>query len=407
MEPGYVNKKVFASYKKLFAMNLPFKPILAFVSSYLILSFSSPSTQETKTAEPLQKSSDAPKIQAAILLDVSNSMDGLIEQAKAQLWNMVSVMGKAKCNGQTPQIEIALYEYGRTNNDVNRGYVKQISPFTSDLDKLSQYLFSLTTYGGDEYCGQVIHTSLDELNWDADPNSYKVIFISGNEDFLQGKLHYTLACDRAKKKGVIVNTIYCGDRLQGIKEHWNLLGECGNGNFTNINSDAKPEDIPTPYDSTLITLNYKLNGTYILYGKEGKRGESLQQAMDTQNYQLSTSAGISRISAKAEKNLYVNSGWDLVDAKNNDKKVLERIDLKTLPDSLRNKNKEQLEAIITQKSNERTNIQNKIKDVSAKRAAYINEEKARRAKNNSDQTLETEVERMIREQVKRFNMKIE
>ena len=36
----------------------------------------------------------APKIQVAILLDVSNSMDGLIEQAKAQLWNMVSVMGR-------------------------------------------------------------------------------------------------------------------------------------------------------------------------------------------------------------------------------------------------------------------------------------------------------------------------
>jgi hypothetical protein len=53
-------------------------------------------------------------------------MDGLIEQAKAQLWTMVNVMGKAKCNGETPQIEIALYEYGRDNNDLRKGYVKQI-----------------------------------------------------------------------------------------------------------------------------------------------------------------------------------------------------------------------------------------------------------------------------------------
>jgi hypothetical protein len=80
-------------------------------------------------------------IQAAILLDVSNSMDGLIDQAKAQLWNMVSVMGKAKCNGLTPNIEIALYEYGRSTNDGTKGYVKQISAFTSDLDKLSKNLF--------------------------------------------------------------------------------------------------------------------------------------------------------------------------------------------------------------------------------------------------------------------------
>jgi len=386
-------------------MNLFLKPAIAFVSSWLVLSFSTPVKQvSTETLVPKKSKS---KIQAAILLDVSNSMDGLIEQAKAQLWNMVSVMGKAKCNGETPQIEIALYEYGRTNNDVNKGYVKQISPFTSDLDKLSQHLFSLTTYGGDEYCGQVIHTSLDELNWDADSNSYKVIFISGNEDFLQGKVHYTLACSEARKKGVIVNTIYCGDRLQGIKEHWNLSAECGNGNFTNINSDAKQEEIPTPYDSTLITLNYKLNGTYVSYGANGAGGYALQGKMDAQNVQVSTAAGIARISAKADDKLYFNSTWDLVDAKSNDKEILKKIDLKTLPDSLKNKNKEELEAIIAQKSTERTKIQNEIKDISTKREAFIVEEKARRAKGNTDQTLETEVEKMIREQVKRYNMKID
>jgi len=385
-------------------MNLLFKPAIAFVSSWLVLGFSSPVKPAAEAPTPKRSKS---KIQAAILLDVSNSMDGLIDQAKAQLWNMVSVMGKAKCDDGAPQIEIALYEYGRTNNDVNKGYVKQISPFTSDLDKLSQSLFSLKTYGGDEYCGQVIYTSLDELKWDTDANSYKVIFISGNEDFLQGKVHYTLACAEAKKKGVIVNTIYCGDRLQGIKEHWNLSAECGNGSFTNINSDAKPEDIPTPYDTTLITLNNKLNRTYIYYGSDGRRGYALQSSMDTQNTKLSKAAGVARISAKADASMYLNSGWDLVDAKNNDKDILKKIDPKTLPDSLKNKNKEQLEAIITQKNNERNTIQNEIKAVSSKRENFINAEKARRAKGNSDQTLETEVEKIIREQVRRFNMKIE
>src|SRR5688572_9246335 len=117
-----------------------------------------------------------PKIQVAILLDVSNSMDGLIEQAKSQLWNMVSVMGRAKCDGQTPQIEIALYEYGSPRNDEKSGYVKQISPFTTDLDGLSAKLFALTTNGGSEYCGQVIYSSIDELKWDTSSLNYKVIF---------------------------------------------------------------------------------------------------------------------------------------------------------------------------------------------------------------------------------------
>src|SRR6186713_2128025 len=130
-------------------MNLLFKPAIAFFSSWLVLSFSSPSTHQTGIETP-GKVKNSPKIQAAVLLDVSNSMDGLIEQAKAQLWNMVSVMGKAKCDGVSPQIEIALYEYGRSSNSVTDGYVKQINGFMSDLDQLSQNLFKLTTNGGDE-----------------------------------------------------------------------------------------------------------------------------------------------------------------------------------------------------------------------------------------------------------------
>jgi len=388
-------------------MNLLFKPAIAFFSSYLVLSFSSFSNHETSLETP-EKLKNGPKIQAAILLDVSNSMDGLIEQAKAQLWTMVNVMGKAKCNGETPQIEIALYEYGRDNNDLKKGYVKQITPFTSDLDNLSQKLFQLTTNGGQEYCGYVIHTSLNELNWDTASANYKVIFISGNEDFLQGNISYTLACTEAKNKGVIVNTIYCGDRLQGIKEHWNLLGECGNGSFTNINSDAKPEDIPTPYDSTLITLNNKLNGTYLSYGYMGRSKKELQGAMDVANSNINSYAGVNRAVSKSSSKTYNNSSWDLVDAKADDNKILEKVDFKTLPDSLQKKSKAELEVIVNQKSTERASIQKEMQNVNTKREAYIAAEKIKKAKaGNNSQTLESEVEKIIREQAKRFNMKIE
>jgi hypothetical protein len=388
-------------------MNLLFKPAIAFFSSYLVLSFSSPINHRTEIETP-KKIKNNPKIQAAILLDVSNSMDGLIEQAKAQLWTMVNVMGKAKCNGETPQIEIALYEYGRDNNDLKKGYVKQITPFTSDLDNLSQKLFQLTTNGGEEYCGYVIHTSLNELKWDTTSSNYKVIFISGNEDFLQGNISYTLACTEAKNKGVIVNTIYCGDRLQGIKEHWNLLGECGNGSFTNINSDAKPEDIPTPYDSTLITLNNKLNATYIYYGAAGKGKKELQGSMDVANLTVNSYAGVNRAVAKASPGTYKNSTWDLVDAKEDDKKILDKVDFKTLPDSLQKKSKAELEVMVNKKSKERAGIQKEMQDVNMKREAYIAAEKIKKAKaGNHSQTLESEVEKIIREQATRFNMKIE
>jgi hypothetical protein len=384
-----------------------FKPSAAVFSILFSLALLD-STLPGKKAEITTVAANAnPKIQAAILLDVSNSMDGLIEQAKAQLWNMVSVMGKAKCDGVAPQIEIALYEYGRSSNNIVDGYVKQISPFTSDLDKLSQDLFKLTTNGGDEFCGHVIHTSLNELAWDTSSKNYKVIFIAGNEDFLQGNILYTNSCAEAKKKGVIVNTIYCGDRMQGIKEHWNLAGECGNGSFTNINQDAKVPDIPTPYDTTLIVLNEKLNGTYLYYGAEGEANIARQMRLDAGNAQLSKEVAAKRTAVKGNKQLYNNANWDLVDAMDKDSLFIAKVDMKTLPDSLKNKSRAELQKIVDKKNAERGAVQKEIMTINTQRENYIAVERAKAVANTNTQTLESEVEKVIRQQAKRFNMVIQ
>ena len=356
---------------------------------------------------PVKKSAQQ-KIQVAILLDVSGSMEGLIEQAKAQLWNMVSVMGKAQCNNNvTPKIEIALYEYGRTTNNKADGYVKQISGFTSDLDLLSKNLFSLTTNGGDEFCGHVIYTSLKDLQWDAAAENYKVIFIAGNEDFLQGDVLYTKACNEAKQKGVIVNTIYCGDSLQGIREHWNLSSECGNGSFTVINQNEKIDDIPTPYDSIIFSLNEKLNGTYIAYGYSGAGMMAMQSNVDKMNYSASKGAALKRATVKSNAKLYKNESWDMVDAEGVDDKFIDKLDKKTLPDSLKNKTNEQLKQIVKEKASQRSNIQKQIMEENTKRESFIATEKAKVAVKNNTATLESEIEKIIKHQAKRYNMVIQ
>lgn len=408
-QPVYVNRRVCSSSNKSFFMTLLAKLTLVPLA---LLGISGPRTAAVSNGHEnvipaVTAKKVKPKIQAAILLDVSGSMQGLIEQAKAQLWTMVSTMGRASCDGQAPDIELALYEYGRTNNDAAKGYVKQISAFTADLDQVSKDLFTLTTNGGDEYCGQVIYTSINELKWDTASTSYKVIFIAGNEDFLQGSLHYTKSCNAAKDKGIIVNTIYCGDRMQGIREHWNLGAECGNGSFTNINSNARIEEIPTPYDSTLIAMSSRINRTYIGYGELAAANTVRQEKMDEANASMGAGVAAKRASVKGNAALYRNDSWDLVDAANNDKDFIKKLDMKTLPDSLRSKSREQLQQMVDAKNAERAQIQNEIKELNAKRDAYIANEKAKAATQNKEATLETEVEKIIKEQAKRHNMIIQ
>ena len=255
----------------------------------------------------------------------------------------------------------------------------------------------------------MILTSLKELNWDPSAENYKVIFIAGNEDFLQGDVLYTRACEEARKKGVIVNTIYCGNRMQGIQEHWNLGAECGNGSFTNINQDTKVEDTPTPYDSVLYSLNGKLNDTYIAYGISGRANFAMQAEVDNLNQSMGYTVAAKRIAVKGNGKLYKNSSWDLVDADGDGRndEVINKLDRKTLPDSLKNKTKEELKQIIKDKSVQRTNIQKEITTINTKRDAYIATERVKNATKNANATLETEVEKIIKVQAKRYNMIIQ
>jgi hypothetical protein len=161
-----------------------------------------------------------PAVDVAILLDTSNSMDGLIDQAKNQLWTIVQQFAKAKKNGKTPVLRVALFEFGNTGLPASEGYIRQVVPLTDDLDKLSESLFALRTNGGDEYCGQVINEAVKRLDWSKEPNGYKAIFIAGNEPFTQGTVDYRKSCKRAIERGIVVNTIHCGNSQEGIKDHW-------------------------------------------------------------------------------------------------------------------------------------------------------------------------------------------
>jgi uncharacterized protein YajQ (UPF0234 family) len=347
---------------------------------------------------------DAPVVQVAVLLDVSGSMDGLLEQAKTQLWSMVETLGKASCNGAKPKIEIALYEYGRPTNGVANNYIKQISPFTTDLDQLSAQLFQLKTDGGDEYCGAVMVKSLQELTWSDNPAYYKVIFIAGNESFRQGGVSVNEACKLAKEKGVIINTIYCGENQAGIGEYWNMRGECGNGIYSNIDQNSKEQYIAAPQDSMIFVLNNKLNGSYVPYNWQGDSKAKLQKRMDTENTSASRGGGLKRAAVKASAS-YSNSGWDLVDAYKADSTVLKRVDKKYLPAEVKDKSDDEVKKYVEVKQAERGAIQQQMNTLVADREKHVAKVRSENARNaaGAAQNLDNAIQSTIKTQAAKYN----
>lgn len=205
-------------------------------------------------------------VQLAILLDTSNSMDGLIEQTKTQLWKIVNEMARSKRDGKAINLHVALYEYGNDGLSSEEGYVRQVTPLTTDLDKISEELFKLKTNGGSEFCGTVISEAIKDLKWTKNTDEYKVIFIAGNEPFTQGSVDYKTACKNAISKGIIINTIYCGNYDEGVNTFWKDGADLADGSYINIDHNQHIVHIDTPFDDELVQLGEKLNETYIAYG---------------------------------------------------------------------------------------------------------------------------------------------
>jgi hypothetical protein len=332
-------------------------------------------------------------IKVALLLDTSNSMDGLIAQAKAQLWQIVNELSLAKYGGKNPHLKIALYEYGNDGLEQSDGYLRKVLDFGNDLDLISEKLFALKTNGGSEYCGTVIQKSLDELAWGKNEQDLNLIFIAGNEPFTQGNVSYKDATTNAKEKNVIVNTIFCGNYQEGINSFWQQGALLTGGDYSAIDHNVVQVYMVTPYDQQIIILNQQLNDTYIYYGNQGYQKLEMQKVQDDNAAQMSEAVIVNRAVSKS-KAIYNNNSWDLVDASKEKDFDLKKIEKDDLPEELKSKTNAELESYIKEQTAKRADIQKQIDVLNVQRNQYL----ASQQKNDKTENLENAMLSTIRKQ---------
>jgi len=352
-----------------------------------------------------EKVREAPQIQMAILLDTSGSMSGLIDQAKTQLWSIVNEFATVKRAGQRPELRVALYEYGKSSIPASEGYIRMILPLTTDLDKVSQELFALKTNGGDEYCGQVIQSGTQGLSWSSSKNDYKVIFIAGNEPFTQGNVDYRQSCRAAISKGIIVNTIFCGNFEEGVRTHWKDGALLADGSYMHIEQNRQAVYIEAPQDKEIVELGVELNKTYIPYGDKGVAGAANQSAQDMNAAAAAPKTMAQRAVSKASQN-YRNAFWDLVDAVAEGQVKLDEVKDEDLPEKMKKMNQEERRAYVSGKAKERKEVQTKIQKLNDARKKYVAEEMKKRSDKGED-TLEAVIIQTVRRQAEKKNYKFD
>ena len=345
--------------------------------------------------KPVDPREEEVKVQIAILLDTSSSMEGLIAQTKTQLWKTINTFIGAKKRGVTPFVEVALYEYGNNALSPGENFVRQIIPLSRDLDSVSKHLFSLRTNGGNEFCGAVVDAATKGLRWDSSKDVYKAIFVAGNEPFTQGPIDPMVVCQDAYASDIVVNTIHCGDYETGISQGWKSGAALAGGEFMAINSDKQIRAIVCPQDDEIAKLNLRLNETYIPFGVRGRIGQTLQFEQDSLAEQEAVSgAQVQRAVAKATQN-YSNASWDLIDA--TEKMDLSEVEPTSLPENMQKMTAEERVAYVEEMKTRRSELQKQILQLNKERTTFEAKERKRLAE-DGEETLNEVLVQTVRKQ---------
>jgi hypothetical protein len=252
----------------------------------------------------------------------------------------------------------------------------------------------VTISGGSEYCGQVIQTATHDLNWSTNRNDLKLIFIAGNEPFSQGPVDYRTACQQAIAKGIMVNTIHCGD---GIPDDWRDGALLADGKAMNINQNARVVHIEAPQDQEIARLGGDLNDTYIPFGAVAAESQARQVTMDANAAHQSMGSVVQRAVSKANA-YYRNSAWDLVDAVNDGSVKLAEVKAEDLPEKMRNMSVEERQKFLTQQGAERQRVQQRINELNAQRNEFVAAKRKEMAEQPSEKTLDQALIEAIRTQ---------
>lgn len=311
-------------------------------------------------------------VDLVICLDASGSMSGLIDAARQKIWDVVSLVGSSK---QKVSLRVALISFG-SDRAPAKGYVVEEIGLTDDLDAVFEALMKLKAEGSTEYVGGAIKSALDGLSWGEDRKTLKLLFVAGNESADQDmRPGYRVqeVVRAAASRDVTVNAIFCGNAQSQDAQSWRQVSTLGKGSFTAIDQNRE-QRVASPFDGELNALSSKLNQTYLAYGARGRASAARQSRMDEDAAKVGVAA--ERAGAKAS-GLYTNSAWDLVDAVEREDFDWAKVADKDLPAALRGKSTAEKEAHVAKLKAERAAIQERIRELSAKRAAFVKAERAK------------------------------
>ena len=317
--------------------------------------------------------SERPAVEVMFVLDTTSSMTGLIAAAKDKIWSIANTLASAD---PAPDIRMGLVGY----RDRGDAYVTVYAPLSSDLDAVYAQLMQFEAVGGGdapESVNQALAEAVNRPQWRRGDAVYRVIFLVGDAPpkmNYQDDVKYPLSCAKAVRKGIVINTIQCGN-MAATRPVWQEIAQRGEGRYFQVAQSGSAVLYDTPYDAPIARLSRTLDATRIYYGDAAHHEEmaSRKETADAIYSEASPAAVAKRTIFNSKragaKNFY--GSQELVQAVESGEKKLAKIPKEELPPELQNMTDEELTAHIAGRSKKRKALQDKIDALAKKRQDYI------------------------------------
>ena len=311
---------------------------------------------------------DKPVVDVVFVLDTTGSMSGLIQTAKDKIWSIASTMASAQ---PTPDIRIGLIGY-RYRGDA---YVTRVVDLSSNLDAVYSQLMSFEAGGGGdapESVNQALYDAVHRMSWSERDQAYQVIFLVGDApphmDYDEARYPEIIAA--ASEKGIVVNTVQCGD-LPMTVEPWTSIARLGNGHFFQVEQAGGAVAYATPFDDEIAQLSAALDATRLYYGAPEERllkaaeMDEVGAAMVSASPAARARRGIFNATAAGRGNLLGDN--ELVEAVTNGDLRLEDLEADELPEPLKPLAPAAQAAYVDQLAARRSDLQAKIRQLAEDR----------------------------------------
>lgn len=341
---------------------------------------------------------ERPRIEVVFVLDTTSSMSGFIQAAKEKIWSIASTMASAQ---PAPEIKIGLVAF----RDRGDAYVTQVTDLSEDLDSVYARLMDFKAVGGGdgpESVNQALYDAVHRVSWSQGTSAYKVIFLVGDApphmDY-PFDVQYPETLKAASAQGIRVNTIQSGRNSNTARE-WRRIAALSQGDFFTVAEDGSAVAVTTPFDKHIAALSRELDDTRLYFGSAEEQAQQ-QRKKDAARKLHTTASDAVRArraafnaSASGERNFLGNN--ELVDAVAAGRIDLDDLDEAALPASLQAVAPEERKSVVMKQANKRSELQQKIKELSGKRDGYIADKVE--AEGGAEESLDHKLYRTFRRQ---------